>query len=457
VRWLPDVSFLASPNIPGYILCTPQNPDATPATYTSTCVNGISGTTGAIEAYNSIVGGTSVSAPVFAGISALLNQALAGPGSLGLGQLNPMLYQLAVSTAGGAKPAFNQTPSGSHAPSGDNIVFCQPGQPAAPNNVTGGVCPPSGLMGFSASGAGNFDAVTGYNLVTGLGSLDAANFVAAWEATLLPTSLTISASPTQITLGQSVTFTATLSPAAALGNVQFFVNNSTQAIGSAALDGATGTATFPTTALPGGTDTVNASYNGDGVHAASSTTTPATVTVIQPSFTLASDAATYTVTQGSPATAKITLTPGATGFTENVTYTCSEPANLTESTCVGPSGAQSPTTVVSFNITTTAATASVRRPVDRGSRIFYAALLPGLLGIVFAFGSRKRSLRSLRMLGLIMVLGMSTMWLGSCGGSNNSSQGNPGTPKGSYTITVSATSGGANAITGQTTFTLTVQ
>src|SRR5579864_1978121 len=94
VRWVPDVSFMASADFPGYIFCTPQNPDATPATYTSTCVNGISGTNGAIELFNSVIGGTSVSAPLFAGIVALLNQYLAGPSSPGLGLINPTLYKL---------------------------------------------------------------------------------------------------------------------------------------------------------------------------------------------------------------------------------------------------------------------------------------------------------------------------------------------------------------------------
>ncbi len=60
----------------------------------------------------------------------------------------------------------------------------------------------------------------------------------------------------------------------------------------------------------------------------------------------------------------------------------------------------------------------------------------------------------MRMLGLIIVLGVSTMWLGSCGGSSNNSQKNPGTPKGNYTVTVGGKSG---AVTVTNTFTLTVQ
>jgi hypothetical protein len=67
-------------------------------------------------------------------------------------------------------------------------------------------------------------------------------------------------------------------------------------------------------------------------------------------------------------------------------------------------------------------------------------------------------LSGMRMLGLILVLGFSTLWLGSCGGTN-SSQKNPGTTPGSYTITINANSGsgGVSGATGQATVTLNVQ
>ena len=88
-------------------------------------------------------------------------------------------------------------------------------------------------------------------------------------------------------------------------------------------------------------------------------------------------------------------------------------------------------------------------------RIFYAAMMPGLLGILFLAGSRKRSLRGLRLLGLILALGVSTAWMASCSNSNGGTK-NPGTPTGSYTITVNATTGGTNPLTAQTTFTMQV-
>jgi hypothetical protein len=139
-----------------------------------------------------------------------------------------------------------------------------------------------------------------------------------------------------------------------------------------------------------------------------------------------------------------------------LTYTCSVPTAATGATCTGPSGATAATSV-SFQINTAAPSFALDRAVDRGSRIYYAVLLPGLLGIMFTIGSRKRPLRGIPMLGMIMVLGVSTMWLGSCGGSNNSSTATVGTPKATYSVTVTGTTGGAVPVTGSTTFKLTVQ
>ena len=89
--------------------------------------------------------------------------------------------------------------------------------------------------------------------------------------------------------------------------------------------------------------------------------------------------------------------------------------------------------------------------------MFYATLLAGLLGIVIAIRQRQ-SLRGMRLLGLVIVLGFSALWFTSCGGnSSGSTSKSPGTPTGNYSITVNATTGGNSPITGTTTFTLVVQ
>ncbi len=88
------------------------------------------------------------------------------------------------------------------------------------------------------------------------------------------TSLT--ASPTSATLGQTVTLTATVSPANATGNVTFF--DGTNPIGGASLNN--GAATLPISSLAAGSHTMTASYSGDGTFNAS-TSAPVGVTVGQ--------------------------------------------------------------------------------------------------------------------------------------------------------------------------------
>jgi hypothetical protein len=112
---------------------------------------------------------------------------------------------------------------------------------------------------------------------------------------------------------------------------------------------------------------------------------------------------------------------------------------------------------VTVSLVTTPVTTKLIRPtMGGGSRIFYALLLPGLFGIVFAAGSRGR----MRLLSLIVGLGCSTLWLGACGGSssNNNTLKNSGTPTGSYVVTISATTGGASPLMNTNApFTITLQ
>ena len=195
-RLVPDVSLLASPDFPGYIFCTPLDQWTSSSSTASTCAGGIST---AIDTYSSIVGGTSASSPVFAGIVTVLNQYL-GIGSGGLGNINPKLYSLAATPA---NRAFHQITSG------DNDVYCQKSTPSGqPTDV---ICPAGGVFGFDAS---NADSTTGYNLVGGLGSVDGNSLAVAWKATLAPdfapTASTLT--PTSDLPWTSATSTLTISP-----------------------------------------------------------------------------------------------------------------------------------------------------------------------------------------------------------------------------------------------------
>jgi subtilase family serine protease len=169
-----------------------------------------------------------------------------------------------------------------------------------------------------------------------------------------------------------------------------------------------------------------------------------------PSFTLTPSAQVLTVIAGQTATANITVNL-TNGFNSALTFSCS--GLPSESTCTfGPPGATTQA-MVTLNIATTAPTAQLRSPFGRSSGLFYAALFPGLLGIV-ATRSRKSGARMLSL--LIVLLGFSVLGMSACGNSTSSSSKNPGTPKGSYSVKISATTSGSTPVGNSTQVTLTV-
>jgi hypothetical protein len=115
-------------------------------------------------------------------------------------------------------------------------------------------------------------------------------------------------------------------------------------------------------------------------------------------------------------------------------YTCS--GLPSESSCIFSPGGTTNSAAPTVSVVTTARSAQLR-PTHGDQKVFYAMFLPGMLGIVFALGSKKKSARKVRLLSLVLLSVFSSMWLGSCGGSS----GNPGTPKGSYAVTINATTG----------------
>ncbi len=174
-RDVPDVSFSGSPNHDGYLICSQSFfASATPAV--TSCTSGFRGSDGSSLA---VVGGTSAGAPAFAGVVALLNQKT---GSNGLGNVNPTLYSLAASTPN----AFHDITA-----PGDNKVPCTQGTKG---------CPTAAPFQYG------FSAGTGYDQVTGLGSLNVTNLANAWAAlTPSPDFSLFGYSATISTPGQSAT------------------------------------------------------------------------------------------------------------------------------------------------------------------------------------------------------------------------------------------------------------
>jgi subtilase family serine protease len=203
------------------------------------------------------VGGTSAAAPSFAGVLAVLNQYLVQNGlqsKPGLGNINPKLYAIA---AGNTAGVFHDVTTG------NNIVPCQADTPNCVN----------GQFGYTAG--------VGYDLVTGLGSVDAYNLIAAWGGgPANSTTTTLTANPATILASGSTVLTATVKAASGTtspsGTVTFTIGNNS--LGSATLSGSGGTATASITVFGGqllaASNTAQAFYGGSPTFGSSSASTP---------------------------------------------------------------------------------------------------------------------------------------------------------------------------------------
>jgi subtilase family serine protease len=413
-RYTPDVSLMASPNFPGYILCTPLSELSNTSSTTSSCASGIPN---AVDTNFSIVGGTSASAPVFAGIVAILNQYLVGSSSPGLGNINPKLYSLAATPANGA---FHQVTSG------NNLAYCQSGEPSNQTTLTSIQCPGTGVLGYDAA---NFDATTHYNLVTGLGSVDANALALAWSASRTASSTGLAATPTTVFLGNSTNLTATVTPVTATGTVSFVDNGSTT-LATVSLDGTTGVAVFHWTPTSSqlGSNSITASYGGDGING-TSTSSPVVVTVKAPTFTLATSPSSHTVQAGQTSlNYSITATPTSSStFEGSVSLSCSfSPTDptLTASSCTfSPSStiaAGSGATTVTMTIATkgpnSGTGAAIQHRAD--SRSPWLPLALPIAGVMLAGFAGRKGAKSLALAGLCISLMLFGVLI-ACGGGSN--------------------------------------
>jgi hypothetical protein len=278
VRDLPDVSLFSSNgfNNSFYIIC---EADA-----------GFFGTQETCSLTNFTflgVGGTSASAPAFAGIMALVNQNMAAQGlSPRQGNANYVLYKLAAQNGASCN-------SSTAALTGNSCIFYDITQgnnsvPCNPNTPDCGPIPPNGLSGVlvDPNNPGNpaWLTTTGYDMATGLGSVNADNLVNQWStATFTPSTTTLTnLSPTNITHGQPVSISATVTPQSGsgtpTGTVALLATPTGQNLGVGTLLLNNGVASGTTTLLPGGTYNVTAHYAGDPTFGASDSA-PVQVTV----------------------------------------------------------------------------------------------------------------------------------------------------------------------------------
>ncbi len=242
-RLVPDVSMAAAGH-DGYVLCLDGSCQGTgcPPPGTGPCF--------------SILSGTSASAQVFGGVMALVDQKVGGR----VGVANFALYKL-------ASPTFETLAN-------CNASALLPAVPPAGTCIFNDVT--FGDTNLNIVGENGFPAGVGYDEATGLGSVDVTNLITKWSTAITEgTSTTLSlatspvTNPITLTHGQTVsadvTVTATTSGAGTpSGDVSLIAGGTAlPGVGGNTL-GTSGSVTWNTVDLPGGSYQVTAHYEGDG-------------------------------------------------------------------------------------------------------------------------------------------------------------------------------------------------
>jgi len=262
VRDLPDVSLFAAdgPNYSYYAICY-QDGDCQP------------NSSGPVQIFG--VGGTSASAPSFAGIMALVNQKYGRQG-----QADFVLYPLKAQYPA----AFHDITVGTNSVpcNADTIILGTSSYPpddciavASPITITDptyGVSVVEGQIGTGTTP--EYNAAAGYNLATGLGSVDASVLVADWgSVTFKSTTTTLTPSSTSFTHGTAITVSGSVTGSTTpTGNVALMTDSTLPVQQGQAVFSLSGTGTFSgsnVNYLPGGTYNIWGQYGGDGANGAS--------------------------------------------------------------------------------------------------------------------------------------------------------------------------------------------
>ena len=416
MRGVPDLSLSASADHDGYLICSQGS---CVCGYRNSCTVDTSGNSN--EGSYDSTGGTSASVPTFAGVVALLNQKL----GTSQGNVNSAIYALALTT--GQPYVFHDITAGS------NAVPCTEGTTD---------CPSGGSIGYAAA--------PGYDLASGLGSMDIAALVNGLGNTSYPNfEFTAASDSLSVTLGSSITDVFTLTP------VQGFSGQVNLICNTGSLTGVS--CTLPAYLVTSGTVTVTLSVfpgttSGPIFVQARSAANPslsqaAMVNLIIPNFTISAASSSLALSSGGSGTDTITV--GATnGFSGQVTLACSVSTSLLATTCsVSPNSiSSSGTATLTVNGATLSGALQRRSPFSPGgwgmeSTFLFAAVLmfPGRRESA-ARGARRGMKVVLSMVVVALLLGVA-----SCGGggSNSGGGGNTVTPlSGTVTVTGTGTSAG---------------
>ena len=249
-RDVPDVALAAGSGHDNIVYCT-SHVGAGPACQID-AQNNLVGLT--------LVGGTSAATPAMAGILALVEQ----QNGILQGQVNYVLYQLAQNQSCDSSQQTNPTAQNScvfyDVTTGNNSVPCAGGSPECSSTQNG----VNGFLTGQAAGAG-------YDLATGLGSVNAANLVSNWKnASFAGSQTSMQASSASFVHGTGVNVSGTVAPANGSGTPTGTVSLKTDLFGDADnLPLTNGAFTAAVSDLPGGQYKLFAHYAGDATFAAS--------------------------------------------------------------------------------------------------------------------------------------------------------------------------------------------
>ncbi len=264
-----------------------------------------------------------------------------------------------------------------------------------------------------------------------------------------------------VALGQASTATPSFSPPAGTYSSPQMVTISDTTAGATiyyTTDGSTPTTASTVFTGPiavSSTETIKAIAAASGFSNSAVATATYTINLPAADFQVSVNPSTLTIVAGQSGKATFTVTP-QNGFNSQVSFACSglpsEAACSFSPASVTPSGAAISSTLT---VTTTAASAAMRVPLPTSLRPTYALLFP-VLAMIFGIAARRRrgALHSLQLLGVLMLL-MVASGLTSCSGGSTSG-GNPGTPLGTSTVSVSASASGAGTINHAANLTITI-